>query len=202
MLIRPFLGVPKARLIATLRAAGICFVDDPTNHDPRFARPRLRRSMAALATEGLDAKRLAVLAARARRADQALEWAVDEVARHASPVLHEARGLVAALEDFRRWPEEIALRVLGRAIAVAGSEGPIELRKLETLVEALRSRPAAGQRRWRRTLAGAMVTVSDGRITIEPAPRRRFGGDSAPSRGGPALREGRPSPERFTRNEQ
>src|SRR5215216_6681596 len=59
MLIRPFLGVPKARLIATLRAADIGFVDDPTNRDPRFARPRLRRSMAMLATEGLDAKRLA-----------------------------------------------------------------------------------------------------------------------------------------------
>lgn len=171
MLVRPFLGIAKARLIATLQAAGIGFVDDPSNHDARFARPRLRRSMPILAAEGLDAKRLGTLALRAKRADAALDWAADERLGHSG--LPECGGTVAAMEDFRCWPAEIALRVLGRAIALIGTEGPVELRKLEALTEAVRTAPTGRQQRLRRTLAGALVTVSDGRLSVEPAPPRR-----------------------------
>ena len=49
VLVRPLLDLPKARLIATLAAMGISFVDDPSNRDPRFTRPRLRELMSALA---------------------------------------------------------------------------------------------------------------------------------------------------------
>jgi tRNA(Ile)-lysidine synthase len=62
VLVRPLLDIAKARLIATLDVAKIPYADDPSNHNPRFARPRLRNLMGALAEEGLDAKRLAQLA--------------------------------------------------------------------------------------------------------------------------------------------
>ncbi len=77
VLLRPFLTVAKARLIATLEAAGIGFCDDPSNRDPRFTRARLRALMPALAREGLDAGGLARLSARLRRADATVEFAVD-----------------------------------------------------------------------------------------------------------------------------
>ncbi len=76
-LVRPFLDIPKARLIATLARANVPFAEDPSNRDPRFTRPRLRGVMPALAGEGLDAARLALLARRLRRADAAIEMAVD-----------------------------------------------------------------------------------------------------------------------------
>ena len=78
--------MPKARLIATLRKAGIAFADDPTNRDPRFTRPRLRALMPALEREGLNAARLALLARRARRADAALEAMVDDAVAGFAPV--------------------------------------------------------------------------------------------------------------------
>ena len=74
---RPLLEIPKARLIATLARAGIEFADDPSNRDPRFTRARLREMMCALAREGLDARRLSLLARRLRRAEAAIETAVD-----------------------------------------------------------------------------------------------------------------------------
>jgi len=40
--LRPLLDVPKARLVATLDEAGIAFVSDPSNVDPRFERARVR----------------------------------------------------------------------------------------------------------------------------------------------------------------
>ena len=77
MLVRPLLDIAKARLIATLDIAKIPYADDPSNRNPRFARPRLRGLMGALAEEGLDATRLAQLARRLKRAEGAIEAAVD-----------------------------------------------------------------------------------------------------------------------------
>ena len=54
----------------------IAFADDPSNRDPRFTRVALRDLMPALAREGLDARRLALLARRLRRAEAAIEMAV------------------------------------------------------------------------------------------------------------------------------
>lgn len=78
-LVRPFLDVPKARLIATLQAADVSYAEDRSNRDPRFTRVRLRAALPALAAEGLTAQRLVRLAKRARRADYAIEAAVDEL---------------------------------------------------------------------------------------------------------------------------
>ena len=55
--------IAKARLIATLHAAGISYADDPSNRDPRFTRARLRGLMHLLARGGSRCR--AVGAARA-----------------------------------------------------------------------------------------------------------------------------------------
>jgi tRNA(Ile)-lysidine synthase len=68
-------------------------------------------------------------------------------------------------------PAEVALRLLGRAIAAVGDEGPVELGKLEALCDGLASAPAAA--RFRRTLAGASITRAGGRLVVERAPARR-----------------------------
>jgi tRNA(Ile)-lysidine synthase len=66
LVLRPLLGVAPARLEATVAAAapGLVPVRDPTNADPRFARPRLR---AALADPGGTGEAVAALAEAARR---------------------------------------------------------------------------------------------------------------------------------------
>lgn len=174
VLLRPFLGIPKARLIATLQAAGEGFADDPSNRDPRFARPRLRRALAMLAAEGLDAGRLALLARRARRADEAIEWAAAAAARRLLRDRGDGSEVAVDAVALRDLPIEIALRLLRSAIARVGDEGPVELGKLEALMASMR--PALTEspgRRWRRTLAGALVTISGSEVSIASAPARR-----------------------------
>jgi tRNA(Ile)-lysidine synthase len=173
MLIRPLLDIPKARLGATLRTAKIPFADDPSNRDPRFTRARLRGLMAELAHEGLDARRLSLLARRLKRADIAIESVVDRAeAELAGPP--SALGAVAfATAGYATLPDEIALRLIGRAVARAGDEGPVELAKLEALKAALDAAQEAGNTRFRRSLAGAIVTLRPGQITVERAPPRR-----------------------------
>src|SRR5689334_9400205 len=120
-LVRPLLEVPKVRLIATCKAAKAAYADDPSNRDPRFARSRLRALMPALAREGLTARRLAVLAQRLRRADRALEAAVNRAENDIASRAGES--IVVEAPAFARLPAEIALRLLGRAVAGTGDEG-------------------------------------------------------------------------------
>jgi tRNA(Ile)-lysidine synthase len=175
MLVRPFLGIPKARLVATLKAAKVAFAEDPSNDDPRFTRARYRKVMPLLAGEGLDAGRLALIARRAARADAALEAAVAA----ARPLVSltdwsNSRRIILDRGKLAELPEEVALRLLGRAIAAAGDEGPVELAKLETLFDAMMGRRReAGSRSGRRTLAGAVVAAEPGRLVVERAPARR-----------------------------
>ncbi len=173
-IVRPLLGLPKARLIATLGKFGVSYADDPSNRDPRFTRARLRGVMPLLAKEGMSAERLALLARRIRRAERTLEQAVAAAAKLVSqaPSGGGQRIVFFDADAFGRLPEEIALRLLGRAVAHAGDEGPVELGKLEALLTALaQSGPI------RRTLAGALVTKGPKILVVEPAPpRRRPGG--------------------------
>ena len=98
---------------------------------------------------------------------------------------------------FAAMPEEIRLRLLLRAIDQFGHEGPAELGKVEALLSVLdravaastgarslnlkgrlkpkgRSKPTAKPKQTlKQTLAGALVSLIDGRISITPAPPRR-----------------------------
>jgi tRNA(Ile)-lysidine synthase len=169
-LVRPFLHIPKSRLIATIAAAGVGHSEDPSNRDPRFARTRLRALMPHLAREGLDAKSLGRLAARMRRAEATIEFAVGAARASLAPLPWRERGpIVFDAPQFNALPAEVALRLLGRAIAHVGNEGPVELGKLELLYDALRGSRSL----LRRTLAGAVVTLGRDRLTVERAPARR-----------------------------
>ena len=169
VLVRPLLAVPKTRLIATVRTAGIGYAEDPSNTDPHFTRARLRALMPALAREGLNARSLSRLAARMRRAEYAIEFAVGAARAALAPEPWPRHGpIIFDGARFLDLPAEVGLRLLGRAIAHCGDEGSIELGKLEALHEAMRLVP-----RLRRTLAGAMITLAGNRLSIERAPVRR-----------------------------
>ncbi|MEA2921970.1 MAG: tRNA(Ile)-lysidine synthase [Bradyrhizobium sp.] len=199
VLARPFLDVSKAQLIATLGRAKLGFADDPTNRDLSFTRPRLRALMPALAAEGGDARNLARLASRFARANAALEVLVDGAERYLALEDHAAgqagfngdvfaagspgRGFEKAdatsfdATAFAAMPEEVRLRLLLRAINRFGHEGPAELGKVEVLLAAL-DRTVVENRAGRppplkQTLAGALVSLVDGRIRVGPAPVRR-----------------------------
>ena len=198
LLARPFLNVSKSQLIATLRKAKVAFADDPTNRDTNFTRPRIRAVMPLLAAEGGDARSLARLASRLARANAAIEILVDGAERYlaltdrlaVSPSeigaktfeakTFEAKAPGAAIFEakaFAAMPEEIRLRLLLRAIDRFGHEGPAELGKVEAMLSVLgraMTKPNSRRRpRLKQTLAGALVSLIDDRITVAPAPPRR-----------------------------
>lgn len=173
VLVRPLLDISKARLIATLVRGKIRFADDPSNRDPRFTRARLRELMPALAREGLSARSLSRLAGRLRRADAAIEMAVDKTMEKLCRGCADHGPIAINADELIRLPAEVALRVLGRMIARAGAQGPIRLGKLEVLYETLAAAHANKISPLRRTLGGALLTLSGSKLVVERAPPRR-----------------------------
>lgn len=169
---RPFLTLAKARLVATCRAEGRRFVDDPSNFDPRYARARWRRLAPALAAEGLGPDRLGRLARRMQRVEAALDRMTMEAAARCRPV-ETAGGTRLEARALAAEPAEIALRLLARAVCPDGSAGP-RLERLETCWEALH-RALQDGRRARRTLGGQVLDLDrSGALTIRrEGPRSR-----------------------------
>lgn len=169
-LARPFLDLPKARLIATLKKLRIPFATDPTNKDTKYLRARLRKLAPVLAQEGITSANLALMAKRLARANAALNRLSDEAAfalradREAGRAF-EARG-------FFLMPQEIGIRMLRDAVDAEGIEGPAELAKVETLYDGLVTAHLAGEA-VRRTLAGALVTLSEAALVVAAAPPRK-----------------------------
>ena len=165
---RPLLDVPKARLVATLNEAGLSFVSDPSNSDPRFERARMRERTDALSALGLTPEALALSARRLRRAREALDAAAqDFLARHST--MSEAGYAAIDREALATAPREIALRALAQLIAaVGGGETPVQLAKLENLLAALEANPEKAH-----TLGRCRLETFSGRLGLFREVRRR-----------------------------
>lgn len=193
---RPLLQVPKARLIATLRAAQVPFAEDASNRDAKYTRVRWRALMPRLALEGLDARGLGRFARRMKRANDALEACTLEAQTRLCRIGQKQKGDIhIAREAFAALPDEIGLRVLANMIAALAparsladkprvqpdklAPGKLELGKLEVLYARLMLtlRPSGrsrGQTSFvRQTLAGASIALHAREIVVSLAPPRR-----------------------------
>lgn len=161
--IRPMLGFSHDRLLATCRDEGVDWIEDPSNHNPRFARARLRAARDLLGGEGLNSERLSEVARRAGRARAALEQATADLLAEVATI-HPEGWITLASAPLLAAPAEIALRVLGRALAVIG--GPLHPVRDEAL-ERLLSKLVAGQGG---TLGGCVVRMWRGAVMVAREP--------------------------------
>jgi tRNA(Ile)-lysidine synthase len=160
-LLRPLLTVPKARLVATLKAHDQAWLEDRSNRNDKFARVRLRRGRALLAREGLSTARLAATARRLARARQALELPLAQLlAQAATP---DPAGFIRLdPTPLKTASPELGLRALAAVLmAVGGADYPPRLERLERLYEDLTAGPRRG-----RTLGGCRIVPEGGSFLV------------------------------------
>jgi len=165
--LRPLIAVSHARLVATLKAENLTWFEDPSNDNIAFERIRMRRLLSDISGAGIGGAALARSAKRLGRARAALEALTSEAFRRIVTV-HPQGFLEVERQSFAAQPQEIRLRLLARAIALAGGsgEGP-PLSGLEDLEVWL------GEERGRaRTLAGARIVRRRAVLLIGREPGR------------------------------
>jgi tRNA(Ile)-lysidine synthase len=145
-LLRPLLGVPKARLLATLEAAGQPWLEDPSNLAPTFARGRLRIEVA------LDAPRLArAAAARAGERAESDRRVASWLAAHAR--IDPAGFVIVARAVLAQAPDSIRRRAVRDIVrSVGGRDYPPREARLDGLLGRLEAGLGAG-----RTLGGCRI---------------------------------------------
>lgn len=162
-ILRPLLGWTKAELVHIVSQSGIEPADDPSNRDTRFDRAAMRRFLSQ--NPQFQAHRLARTAAALGEAEQALDWAADQLA--------EDRITAQGGEwrvDPSGLPRELKRRLLGRAIAEVRHEHGIEppwtgAEDVEGLLAALEAGGTS-------TLAGILAR-GGAAWHLRPAPPRR-----------------------------
>ena len=154
-LVRPLLGVPRARILATLKARRVPWLEDPSNRDPRFARTPLRahpppeRPLLACAAQAA--------AARSRLEAEAARWC----ASHAR--IDPFGWAELDLEAWHRADPELRLLLLSRlCLVVGGREHPPRRRVLARLLREL----AGSAGKLRRTAGGCLLEVRGPRLRL------------------------------------
>jgi tRNA(Ile)-lysidine synthase len=162
-LARPFLTLPKARLLATCEANGIPFVTDPSNEKDKYARGRLRRVMPLLAEEGFTAERLTDLGNRAREAKEALEHYTKMFLCESVEATDVSGTLLLNGEALAAVPRAIALRALAACLTTLNSTAYAPEREPLSALMAWLLTPSAQDVR---TLHGCLVQKKAGQKTI------------------------------------
>jgi tRNA(Ile)-lysidine synthase len=157
--VRPLLGWRRAELAAIVADAGIVPVADPTNHDDRFDRARLRKALATV--DWLDVDGVARSARALAEAEAALDWVADRLL--AERCVGEGAGLRL---DLTGLPAELERRLTLLALARLVPESPPRGPALDRFRAAL----AQGKR----AMLGAIVADAVGPVWyLRPAPPRR-----------------------------
>lgn len=158
---RPLLNVKRSRLRQLLEQASCPYVEDPSNHDLKYDRVRLRQALAILEPLGISAEGLAETAGRLAQAREAL----DEMARQAidqAVVVDDAGYCVLSPQKLAPYAYEIKRRVLGRLLrAIAGRPYAPQQSLLDGLL-AWVSTPDTSSR----TLGGCLFMVRHGDVWV------------------------------------
>jgi len=164
--LRPLLGVTRARLRAEMEARGAAWLEDPSNAEDRYERVRVRRALETLAGLDITRERIVESAERLRRARGAIVSAAAafiDTDAEINPAGY-ARIPPGAL---RALPQEVVIHALKHLLnGIGGGHAP-RLRKLEMLAAQLSDGLNATT-----TLGGCVISPSPGGILFCREPGR------------------------------
>lgn len=162
-IVRPLLDVRRGALVDLLRRAGLAWIEDPSNRDPRFARNRIRHEVLpqlAAAVGGDVVPALTSVARQARNAADALEQLGRRQLARLAHLEDDAIVLPrAALGDL---PRTLGAEVLRQASVGLGGRTSLRAWEHRGLTRALATPPP--RRPFR--LGGISIDVSGDRVRL------------------------------------
>jgi tRNA(Ile)-lysidine synthase len=165
--VRPLLDARHHDAVATLEAAGLPWLEDPSNDDSRFVRNRVRHAVLPQLTEASGGDLVARLGRLARRAREAID-ALDRVAAtELGRLAREDEGaIVLSRSALAALPRPVAAEVLRSAAARLGCRAPLRAWGHRGLRRVVADVPP--RRPFR--LGGVVVEVSGDRVRVGASP--------------------------------
>lgn len=163
-IVRPLLDMPRSRLQATLRQAGVAWFDDPSNDDTAYARTEARRFLKADPADEAAGDWTGLLVRMARTMGRLRTVRARALDRWLSGcvVVHDSGYAAIPCNEFVALPHEAAAAVLGRVLAcVSGRSYPPGRGALGRLGRALLLDPECGG-----TLSGCRVSFHRGSLLV------------------------------------
>ncbi len=151
---RPLLGHSHAELIQYCKDNQLQWIEDPSNENDDYARPRLRK---ALVNEGFEISRFVKTLARLSRAQDAIDWLVDEATKKC------VMDKKITFNVLKTYPLDIQIRVLQNVIHITGQTTgnyPPKLERVEEIIATILPSQSA-------TLHGCLITCSKDGNTLE-----------------------------------
>jgi tRNA(Ile)-lysidine synthase len=164
--IRPLLGVPRADVLAHLRARGLAWREDETNHDTAFARNRVRHELIPYLERHFNPRLRPALA----RAAELLAAEQSLLEGLVAPPAPDASGAVALpLGELRTAPAALARLRVRRALEATGGLRGVSERHVRRILELAGREAASG--RFVTLPGGRRAGISFERLRIGPSPR-------------------------------
>ncbi len=134
-LVRPLLSVSHEALLETLRGRKIEWIEDPSNHNERYARVRIRNIIDVLEKEGLTPARVEATASRLRSLVELSDYFIDKQYKTICQIINTER-IEIIYDDFQHLPAEGKTRLLRRVLATLHptEKYPARLEDIERLV--------------------------------------------------------------------
>ncbi|HLP03379.1 MAG TPA: tRNA lysidine(34) synthetase TilS, partial [Opitutaceae bacterium] len=168
--LRPLLAVPKAEIVAALRAAGVQWCEDATNHGEAFFRNRLRGGVIPAWAAAAPAD----LGAAVARSRELLEEDDDALEAWVDRVLPQPLGGALSLAELRVVPMAITRRALRRWLLARGIGEEFGRAAFVELLGAVREgrawKTSAGAERFLESDGGVLRVVVAAECDAEPWP--------------------------------
>jgi tRNA(Ile)-lysidine synthase len=144
-IVRPLLGVSRREIEHFAAARGLSWREDASNHDPAFARARLRRDWLRGLGEAFNPRWLRAIGDLAEAQRRESEWIEERVGEEARLRLaREGETWVLDCDGFGALPAALARRLVRRVLHAAGAGRDLSRRHLErTLAFLARGRTGA-----------------------------------------------------------
>ena len=120
-LIRPLIEFDKKDLIFLSKLVFNSYVDDPSNHDIKYNRIKVRNLINQFKDFGLDKKKLQLTIENLKRSDQTIKFYVEKNKRENS-ISNRRSGELILKQDFFNNPHEIVFRSLSDLIHLIGQK--------------------------------------------------------------------------------
>ena len=138
--LRPFLNLPKEKLVHVAKKVFKTFVKDPSNVNDKFLRSRIRKLKSSLAKEGLDQSRILKTISNLNTAKDAIDFYVKQSQKKHIHLVNNNKVIIDR-ELFMSQPMEITYRVMADLIRKKSKKDyPPRAKGLEHLIASIQKK--------------------------------------------------------------